>query len=299
MIIIADSGSTKTTWYCLAPQKDTHFDARKAVNAAGINPVRDDEQTIRRAVQEGIGNIESLGNIESIDNLESLNKLASLVTHIYFYGSGCIEPYSDTVRKVLQEHFPAATIVVESDMLGAAIALCGHSEGIACILGTGSNSCLFDGEKITQQTPALGYIIGDEGSGTSLGKHLVGDVLKRQLPDHICDAFLAETGLDKAEIINRVYRQPQANMFLASLTPFLARHIDNEAVNRFVVDEFRRFLVRNIRAYQRSDLPIHFVGGLTATFLDQIRQAIEAEGMKMGQYMARPIEGMVEYFTKA
>lgn len=290
MIIIADSGSTKTTWYCLDQTKETQFDVNKAVNAAGINPVRDDEQTIRRAVQEGIGNIESLGNIGNLENL---------ITNIYFYGSGCIEPYSGTVKKVLQEHFPQADIAVESDMLGAAIALCGHSEGIACILGTGSNSCLFDGEKITQQTPALGYIIGDEGSGTSLGKHLVGDVLKRQLPDHICDAFLAETGLDKAEIINRVYRQPQANMFLASLTPFLARHIDDEAVNRFIVDEFRRFLVRNIRAYERPDLPIHFVGGLTATFLPQLHQAIEAEDMKMGQYMARPVEGMVEYFIKA
>lgn len=290
MIIIADSGSTKTTWYCLDPATDTHFDTNKAVNASGINPVRDDEQTIRHAVDEGIESLENL------DNVESLDILGNPVTNIYFYGSGCIEPYSDTVRKVLQDHFPDAAIVVESDMLGAAIALCGHGEGIACILGTGSNSCLFDGEKITQQTPALGYIIGDEGSGTSLGKHLVGDVLKRQLPDHICDAFLAETGLDKAEIINRVYRQPQANMFLASLTPFLARHIGDEAVNRFVVDEFRRFLVRNIRAYQRPDLPIHFVGGLTATFLPQLRQAIEAEGMLMGQYMARPIEGMVGYY---
>lgn len=293
MIIIADSGSTKTTWYCLDQTKKTLFDANKAVNAAGINPVRDDEQTIRCAVKEGTDAINVIGTIDAIEPIKNP------ITNIYFYGSGCIEPYSGTVKKVLQEHFPEATIVVESDMLGAAIALCGHSEGIACILGTGSNSCLFDGEKITQQTPALGYIIGDEGSGTSLGKHLVGDVLKRQLPDHICNAFLAETGLDKAEIINRVYRQPQANMFLASLTPFLARHIDDEAVNRFVVDEFRRFLVRNIRAYQRPDLPIHFVGGLTATFLAQLRQAIEAEGMKMGQYMARPIEGMVEYFIKA
>lgn len=287
MIIIADSGSTKTTWYCLDQTKETHFDADKAVNAAGINPVRDDEQTIRHAIQEGIG---CLGNPENPGNI------GSPVTNIYFYGSGCIEPYSDTVRKVLHGHFPEADIVVESDMLGAAIALCGHSEGIACILGTGSNSCLFDGEKITQQTPALGYIIGDEGSGTSLGKHLVGDVLKHQLPDHICQAFLDETKLDKAEIINRVYRQPQANMFLASLTPFLAHHLDDEAVNRFVVDEFRSFLVRNIRAYQRPELPIHFVGGLTATFIDQLRQAIEAEGMQMGQYMARPIVGMVEYF---
>lgn len=296
MIIIADSGSTKTTWYCLDQAKDTHFDASKAVNASGINPVRDDEQTIRCAVQEGLKQISAIGTIEAIETIENLK---NSVNNIYFYGSGCIEPYSGTVRTVLKETFPKADIQVESDMLGAAIALCGHGDGIACILGTGSNSCLFDGEKIVQQTPALGYIIGDEGSGASLGKHLVGDVLKQQLPEHICHAFHAETGLDKADIINRVYRQPGANTFLASLTPFLARHIDDEAVNHFVVDEFRRFIVRNIRAYQRPDLPIHFVGGLTATFLPQLRQAIEAEGMLIGQYMARPIEGMVEYFIHA
>lgn len=285
MILIADSGSTKTTWSCIDTKQDKPADDSLYVTAAGINPVRDDQATIQAAIQA------------ARDALTSANALftAQKVTRIYFYGAGCIPPYSTTVKRQLQQLYPKAKVQVESDMLGAALALCGHSEGIACILGTGSNSCLFDGERIVRQTPALGFILGDEGSGASLGKRLVGDILKRQLPEHVVQAFSDEMELSQTDIITRVYRQPQPNMFLASLTPFLDRHIDVPEVEALVVDEFRRFLTRNIRAYQRPDLPINFVGGITATFEPQLRKAIEAERMLMGQILSRPITGMVAY----
>lgn len=284
MILIADSGSTKTTWCCIDNIPDRQPDLQY-VTAAGINPVRDDQATIQASITAAT---EALTIASKSFNTQK-------VSHIYFYGAGCIPPYSTTVKRQLQQHFPKAKVQVESDMLGAALALCGHGEGIACILGTGSNSCLFDGEHIVKQTPALGFILGDEGSGASLGKRLVGDILKRQLPEHIVKAFADEMELSQTDIITRVYRQPQPNMFLASLTPFLARHIEDKSVQQLVVDEFRRFLQRNIKAYGRPELPIHFVGGITATFQPQLKQAIEDEGMLMGQILSRPITGMVAY----
>ena len=291
MTLIVDSGSTKTTWACLLRHASnsgtplTHF-----ITSSGINPVRDKDTTIRQAVGKGI---ESLFRplADAGQNLIPENE----IKQIFFYGAGCIPPYSTTVRNILQSLYPHATIHVESDMVGAALALCGHNEGIACILGTGSNSCLFDGERIVAQTPALGFILGDEGSGASLGKRLVSDVLKNQLPEEIRQAFLLETGLSQPDIINRVYRQPQPNIFLASLTPFLERHLEHEAIRTLVIDEFRRFLQRNILSYGRPDLPIHFVGGLTATYREELKQALEMEGLHMGRILSRPIQGMVDY----
>lgn len=289
MTIIADSGSTKTTWACFTPT--TPQSHHILANSLGINPIRDNEDIILKAIERGREVL-----YQACQQTDSTPFLSEDVHQVFFYGSGCIPPYSTTVRNLLRQAYPNATILVESDMLGAALALCGHNEGIACILGTGSNSCHFDGTHIVAQTPALGFILGDEGSGASLGKRLVGDILKKQLPADIQQAFYNETELSQSEVINRVYRQPQPNMFLASLTPFLDRHRDNQAVHALIIDEFRRFLQRNIRNYNRPDLPIHFVGGITATFAAELQEAVMQEGMKMGQTLARPITGMVEFF---
>ena len=295
MTLIVDSGSTKTTWACIhtpdAPTEEAHQQPiTHYATSLGINPIRDKEESILQAVRSGT---DALFHSLWADGWGDV--LPSAVRRIFFYGAGCIPPYSTTVRNILQKLFPLAAIQVESDMVGAALALCGHHEGIACILGTGSNSCLFDGENIVEQTPALGFILGDEGSGASLGKRLVGDVLKKQLPAELREAFLLETGLSQPDIINRVYRQPQPNMFLASLTPFLERHLEHEAIRALVIDEFRRFLQRNILAYGRPDLPVHFVGGVTASYREELKQALEMEGLHMGRILSRPIQGMVEY----
>lgn len=275
MILIADSGSTKTSWTTIkgkliGPVRET----------AGINPVRDKENTIRQVINE----------IKDFPEEK--------VQAVRFYGAGCIPPYSTSVKHILQDTFPDAEIFVESDMMGSAIALCGHKEGIACILGTGANSCLFDGKKIVKQTPALGFILGDEGSGASLGKRLVGDIFKKQMPEAIQKAFDEELGLTQTEIIDHVYRQPQANLFLSSLVPFIDRHICDPAVEALVIDEFRRFLNRNIRNYQRLDLPVNFVGGITNSFAPQLRKAIKLEGMLMGETLQKPIRKMAEYHAE-
>lgn len=291
MILIADSGSTKTTWVCI--EKNGKQAKLQPVTSLGINPVRDSEEVVEKAIERARENLYQQAQTDADAPFSP-----DSVTEVYFFGSGCIPPYSTTVKRILQRTYQHANVLVESDMLGATLALCGHNEGIACILGTGSNSCLFDGKKVVAQTPALGFILGDEGSGASLGKHLVSDILKHQLPAHIQQAFHEETGLTQAEIINRVYRQPQPNRFLASLTPFLERHINETEVRTLVIQEFRNFLNRNVRNYNRPDLPIHFVGGITASFHAELEEAIHLEGMQMGYIQSNPIYGMAAYFLE-
>lgn len=290
MILLADSGSTKTTWACIDKSKGKAAELHP-VTSLGINPVRDNTEVITKAIERA----REMLYQQAQTVLESPFS-PDEITEVRFYGSGCIPPYSTTVKRILQRAYPRSTVYVESDMLGATLALCGHNEGIACILGTGSNSCLFDGERIVAQTPALGFILGDEGSGASLGKRLVSDILKKQLPLAMQEAFIAETELTQAEIINRVYRQPQPNRFLASLTPFLERHLNDPSIRTLVVEEFQRFLSRNILNYQRPDLPVHFVGGITASFRAELEEAVRLEGMKMGSILSKPIGGMAAYF---
>lgn len=272
MILVADSGSTKTSWITIDGQTQS-----EVYETAGINPVRDNSETILKIINE----------IKDFPN--------GRVETVHFYGAGCIPPYSDTVREALENVFPCANISVESDMLGAAIALCGHHEGIACILGTGANSCLFDGEKIVQQTPALGFILGDEGSGAVLGKRLVSDILKQQLPMDIIQLFNEEMQLNQADVISRIYRSPQPNLFLSSLVPFLHRHLNHPSIQHLVIEEFRRFLRRNINNYNRLDLQVNFVGGITNSFADQLKIAVRKEGMIMGRTIQKPIVEMANY----
>lgn len=271
--LIADSGSTKTSWVFIDDEG-----RRQELETLGINPVRDTEKEIEKAVHPV--RREWRGDLS-----------------VFFYGAGCIPPYSDVVRGVLERCFPQAETHVESDLLGAAHALCQGEEGIACILGTGSNSCLYDGEGIVQNVSPLGWILGDEGSGAVLGRLLVGNVLKSQFSPSLCQAFEEETGLTRADIIDKVYRQPLPNRFLASLVPFLGRHREEAEIRSFLIDELRRFLRRNVAQYRRPDLPVSFVGGIAHSYADELREALRLEGMTLGRILKRPIDGMVEYLT--
>ena len=286
MKLIVDSGSTKAAW-CVALPGGMTF----TVQTAGINPVRDDETAMSAVIGGARVSIES----ELILGRASSFASGRRFSQVYFYGAGCIPPYSDSVRELLQQAFPEAEVAVESDLLGAARALCGHEEGIACILGTGANSCLYDGRGIVRQTPALGWILGDEGSGAVLGRLLVGDVLKGQLPQALCAAFLERFQLTQADIIEHVYRQPQPNRFLASLVPFLAENAEDAAIHALLVGEFRRFLVRNVVAYDRRDLPVSFVGGVASQFQQELKESVEAEGFCLGRIEKDPVPGMAEF----
>ncbi len=275
-VLIADSGSTKTQW-CLLHDGTPIQDVR----TKGLNPFQMTGDEIARTLRQDL--------LPSLPTHE--------IDHVYFYGAGCTpekQPLvADAIRKVLTIN---GQCEVKSDMLAAARAICGHEAGIACILGTGSNSCAFDGTEITMNVPALGFILGDEGSGAVLGRTLVGNVLKRQLPAAICEKFLEQYAVTQADIIERVYRQPQANKYLASFAPFLKENIDIPEIEEMVKEGFRLFLRRNVAQYPSYEqLPIGFNGSIAMVFEPQLRAVLAEEGMHLGRIIQAPMEGLVEY----
>ena len=277
MILIADSGSTKTDWALIPPTA--------AANASlfasqGINPVHQDRSVIAGILRQ-----------ELLPQLNPEN-----VSCVCFYGSGVRPELEPVMVQLLQEAFPQAKQVeAHSDLLGAARALCGHNYGIASILGTGANSCLYDGEAIVQNTPALGYILGDEGSGGVLGKHFLHELYKGVLSENIRAEFEREYSLTMADVIRRVYREPMPNRFLASLAPFIHRHLSDPAVRGLVIDNFRDFFRYNIRPYGHPEMPVSCVGSVAWYFRDQLAEAANAEGFTIGTVLRSPIEGLTKY----
>ena len=278
MKLIADSGATKTDWCIGQNQADAHI-----IQTQGINPFHQSKEHIALVLGE-----------------ELLPQLmpAECITHIYFYGSGCTPEKSIVVKDALQMFFPEADIHVYSDLLGAARALCGKEQGIACILGTGSNSCEFDGERITSNISPLGYILGDEGSGAVLGKLLVSNCLKGQLPKNICTAFLEHVGISPAEIIDKVYRQPQANRFLASLTPFLSANREKPEIQTLLLSCFTDFFVRNVMQYNYLHCKVHFTGSIAWYFQEEVKTAAQSLNIQTGRFIKNPIHGLINYHFK-
>ena len=286
MILIADCGSTKIDW-CL-------------IDGANSAPVHRFESVGMNAVM--LSSDEMKHRMES-EAVPCLKDWSAKIGRVYFYGAGCISPeVCGNVAESLALIAPKAEIEVHTDLLAAARALCGHHSGIACIMGTGSNSCYYDGEKIVDNVSPLGFILGDEGSGAVLGKLLVGDVLKHQLPEDLCEKFLRQYKLDRLEIINRVYRQPQPNRFLASLSPFLAENLEREEVRKLVRRAFDAFFQRNIAWYGKcrelEDRKVHFVGSIAYHYKALLAEAAEAAGFEMGTVLKSPMDGLIEYHTK-
>ena len=265
--IIADSGSTKTDWLI----------GSKRISTQGINPIHQDDDTII-----------------AILNNELLSHLSPLTSHpqtIRFYGAGVRPEQEERMERLLAQVFPKATsIEAKSDMLGAARALCGKEEGLACILGTGANSCLFDGEHIIQNTPPLGYILGDEGSGAVMGRMFLNALYKNRLYEGAKEEFEHFFKLNMANVIERVYRQPMANRWLASLCPYIRQHLDQPSVQEVVVQNFRLFIRHNLAPYRRPHLPINAVGSVAHFFRPQLEQAAAAEGYTIGQILRSPLD---------
>lgn len=279
MILIADSGSTKIDW-CLVDGNEVVTQ----VFTCGMNALMMTEEEI----SANIG-AELMPQIKGYE-----------IDEVYYYGAGCLfDHICNNVRNAIYKHIPAKKIEVNSDLLAAARALCGDKPGIACILGTGSNSCYYDGKEIVDNVSPLGYILGDEGSGAVLGKLLVGDVLKKQLPEKLCDKFLKEYDLDRQKIIERVYKQPFANRFLASVSPFLINNIEEPAVHRLVLNAFKAFFVRNITNYAGyKTLPVNFVGSIASYYKDVLDEAASAVNVTIGNIIKSPMEGLLKYHAK-
>ena len=304
MILIADSGSTKTDWAWVENGTIVH-----RVETLGINPVHQTEEEIGKVVEqlfprkdEGRRTKENStdirGYISRATETQSISPSSLLLppsSKIFFYGAGCIPEKKRAVEKVLREVFPQTkTIEVESDLLGAARAVCQYSEGIACILGTGSNSCLYNGHAIVANIPPLGYILGDEGSGAVLGKLFMNALFKGALPSWIKDDFLQSTGLTYTTIINKVYREPMANRFLATTSLYIKEHLDVEPLRELVKQNFREFFRKNIARYERPDLPVGAIGSIASHYQDLLREVAMEEGLLMGTISKSPMEGLLE-----
>ena len=217
---------------------------------------------------------------------------------IYFYGAGCAyENANNRMKLALESVFTTKEINISSDLLAAARALCGHEEGIACILGTGSNSCLYNGNEITENTPSLGYILGDEGSGAHLGRQLVSDCIKKQLKKEIRVKFMQQYNLDVASILERVYHPPLPNRWLASLTPFILENRNNADIHAMVTSCFIQVFKRNVMVYRHSWHPIHIIGGIGISFAEEIKEAAESLGLAIGNIVESPMEGLIRYHS--
>lgn len=276
MILIADSGSTKTDW-CVVDKGQLI----RQIFTKGINPFFQSEEEISTEIASTL--------------------IPQLDTHtfeaVYFYGAGCAFPDKiETVRCAIEAHLQVTnTIEVDTDMLAAARGLCGHNAGIACIMGTGSNSCYYDGEQIVNNVSPLGFILGDEGSGAVIGKLLVGDLLKNQMPDGLKEKFLEQFDLTPADIIDRIYRQPFPNRFLANLSPFVRQHLDEPKVRALVLGSFRAFLERNVKQYDYEHVPVHFIGSVAYYYQEVLAEAATATGIKLGTIIQSPMPGLIRF----
>ena len=277
MILIADSGSTKTDWAVVDNGRQV-----VAMSTQGINPFHQDAENIATVIEEEL--LPKMGNIEP--------------EGIFFYGSGCREDKVEMMCGILGKAFPqCARIEAQGDLLAAARAVCGEREGIACIMGTGANSCLYDGNRVVENTPPLGYILGDEGSGAVLGKLFVNALFKGQLPSELKDEWLEETGLSLNIIINKVYREPLANRFLASTSRFIHQHLSVEPLERMVVYNFREHFRRNVNQYGRKDLTVGAIGSVAYYYREQLQKAATVEGYTLGRVMRSPMDGLVRYHS--
>jgi len=279
MRIIADSGATKTDWLIYTKDKTS------MVRTTGINPYHQTSDDIKQTI-----------NLQLLPELPK-DISCTDISEIYFYGAGCTKVKKHAVEKALEFIFPASKIYVESDLLGAARALLGKTEGIACILGTGSNSCLYDGCDIVANTPPLGYILGDEGSGAVLGKKLVADCLKHQLPDYLCKKFFERFELTPEIILNKIYREPQANRFLSSLAPFIGENKHFPEIHSLLIDSFSDFFKRNLESYGRKDLSVNFVGSVAFYCAEELAETARKYDYSIGKIIQSPIMELAKYHS--
>jgi glucosamine kinase len=276
MIAIADSGSTKTDWLLI---QDGHLFSE--VSTIGLNPVFHTPSSIADAIQQPLQQASGHTPIEQI----------------FFYGSGCWDQKRKAVvAEGLTKVFPGAKLDIHHDLLGAARAACGHQPGIACILGTGSNSCLYDGNDVIDNVTNLGYLLGDEGSGTHLGKKLIRAYFYRELPEDLITAFEVFYPDGKTGILDHLYEGPSPNTFLAKFSPFLSKHYKHPFVEELVGRSFEEFLRRHVFKYEGyQELPTSFVGSIAYHFRHILFQKMDELGLQAGIIVQKPIKKLLEF----
>ena len=293
MILIADSGGSKTDWALVGTPNDG-FNVVLKVRTQGLNPFHQSEDIIFDVLETELKPAlkESIRNAELSEPFNLINE----VTSVAFYGAGCTADLSIKVRKALSKSFPLANIEVQSDLLGAARATCGYHAGIVCILGTGANSCLYNGNEMVENVPPLGYILGDEGSGAVLGKLFLNGIFKGSLSKEVGDAYLSWSGLTYPDIISKVYRQPLANRYLASISKFIHANLEKAELEELVLSNLATFFEKNIMRYSNASVySISAVGGVAAAYETQLRKCAKSFGYSVDKVLASPIDGLIDF----
>jgi glucosamine kinase len=278
MILIADSGASKTDWRIVDPEGKIG-----QAQTIGFNPYYQPIEQFDQEVREVL-----------------VPQVTLPVKKIFYYGTGCSSDKNRRlIRNVLAVFYPDAHIEIWHDLLAAARALCGTEEGIACILGTGANSCYYDGTQIVDNVTSLGYLLGDEGSGAWLGKRIISDYLRKDLPEKLWDQFKKRFPFDREEILDRVYTQEMPSRFLGSFSHFIFQHLKEPYCYQLVYDGFTEFFERNVMKYNRYEmLKVHFTGSVAFYFSDILRQVANDKNIAVKNILESPIAGLTLYHKK-
>ena len=276
MILIADSGSTKTDWVVVKGNE-----VLQSFKTVGLNPYFVKTEEVRGILQEAFNGL--------FDN--------NAIDAVWFYGAGCSsEGKQAVIDSALQAIFPGKHTFVDHDMLAAARALFGNQPGIACILGTGSNACVYDGQHITESLFSLGYMFGDEGSGAHLGKTYIAEHLKEKAPQDIMQAFVEHYGLSREDILTNVYKKTNPNRFLASFTHFLKDHLHHPYIYQLVQGCFEAFFEEQVCHFSRyTQRKLGCIGSVAYHFRDLFVKAADKYSVHTETFMISPMEGLVKY----
>ncbi|WP_454803531.1 N-acetylglucosamine kinase [Mucilaginibacter phyllosphaerae] len=280
MILVADSGSSKTDWLLAIPGKEN-----RAFKSAGLNPYFLTEKEIAKIIQEQVPDMVTLAND---------------ITEIYFFGAGCSSPdRHEIVSNAISSLIPNAYVSVDSDLLASAYATCGHEKGFCCVLGTGSNISFFDGENIHDGQHGLGYALGDEGSGTWFGKALVTDYLYGNMPDDINEKFKTKYNLTKEDVIVNVYQTGRPNSYLAAFSKFLTDIRESEYGQTIIQRGLQEFVDTNIKSYlQYNKYKSHFVGSIAYVFANELKFICTQNDVHVGKIIRQPINDLLEFILK-
>jgi glucosamine kinase len=278
MILVADSGSSKTDWMGYSPEGNITFSTQ------GINPYFLNANDI----------------FKILSKKKELAALADHVKEIYFFGAGCSSPDKiEVISNGISSFFTKAYISVEHDLIGSAYATCGDQPGLTCILGTGSNISYYDGKEVHNGAHGLGYVLGDEGSGTYFGRRLITSYLYHTMPADLSVEFKEMFGIDKETVITNVYQHPAPNIFLASVSRFMADRTAHPFISDILTTGFQEFIDTNVKDYPNyTELDCHFVGSIAFYYQDILKEVCKKNQVKVGKIFQKPIEGIYNYILK-
>ncbi len=278
MILVADSGSSKTDWMAYSPNQTLTFSTQ------GINPYF----------------LNAFDVLKILSKNKDLSGYANSIKEVYFFGSGCSSPDKhEIISNGLSSFFTQAFISVDHDLVGSAYATCGNKKGLTCILGTGSNISYYDGTEVHQSKHGLGYVLGDEGSGTYFGRKVLVSYLYDTMPEELQSKFIKAYDVDKDTIITNIYQKPFPNSYLASFSRFMIANKNHPFIQQILKDGFQEFIDTNVKDYKAyKSLDCNFVGSIAFYYQEELKAVFAENGIKVGKILQKPIEGIFEYILK-